>query len=372
DTLTQRDYYSLFAIFNQTPVNGGGGSGQTAPVLSVPSAQQRVELTEAEAAISEFGRLQNQRAAELVELLPEWIRRQAGQGSVWRSLQPTEVRAERQQLTVEDGGVVFASGVNPANDVYQVAGALPDGPLAAVRLDALRHPSHTQGGLARSDSGNFVLTEVQLVLRRGDVEQMLKIGSAVATYEQGNLRVATAFDGDSQTGWAVYEGRPINRDHAAVFRLAEVVQVQPGDQLLVRLRHDSPHISHNLGRFRLSTSAVAGVGPELQRTAELQQALEAVAEQRTEAQMLLLKQAQQAEDAVWQQLVQQRKAAEDRLTAVRNGLAKVMVMEDQPQRRETFMLQRGLYTNPGAAVQAAVPASLPQVMSQQPLNRLDL
>jgi hypothetical protein len=104
----------------------------------------------------------------------------------------------------------------------------------------------------------------------------------------------------------------------------------------------------------------------------LQQALEAVAEQRTEAQMLLLKQAQQAEDAVWQQLVQQRKAAEDRLTAVRNGLAKVMVMEDQPQRRETFMLQRGLYTNPGAAVQAAVPASLPQVMSQQPLNRLDL
>ncbi|MGV2339949.1 MAG UNVERIFIED_CONTAM: DUF1549 domain-containing protein [Planctomycetaceae bacterium] len=89
DTLTQRDYYSLFAIFNQTPVNGGGGSGQTAAVLSVLSPPQRLQLTEAEAAIAEFGRQQNQRAAELAALLPEWIRQQSGQGSVWRTLQPT-------------------------------------------------------------------------------------------------------------------------------------------------------------------------------------------------------------------------------------------------------------------------------------------
>ncbi|MFM7919423.1 MAG: hypothetical protein ACKPJJ_04300, partial [Planctomycetaceae bacterium] len=138
---------------------------------------------------------------------------------------------------------------------------------------------------ARSDSGNFVLTEVQLVLRRGDVEQLLRIGGAVATYEQGNLRVATAFDGDSQTGWAVYAGKPIDREHAAVFRLAEAVQVMPGDQLMVRLRHDSPHISHNLGRFRISTSAVAGAGLEMQRAAEVQQALETAADKRSESQL---------------------------------------------------------------------------------------
>jgi hypothetical protein len=33
DTLTQRDYYGLFAFFNQTPVNGGGGDPRTPPVL---------------------------------------------------------------------------------------------------------------------------------------------------------------------------------------------------------------------------------------------------------------------------------------------------------------------------------------------------
>jgi hypothetical protein len=40
DPLTQRDYYSLFAFFNQTPVDGGGGNPQTPPVLEVTTAEQ--------------------------------------------------------------------------------------------------------------------------------------------------------------------------------------------------------------------------------------------------------------------------------------------------------------------------------------------
>jgi hypothetical protein len=35
DALSQRDYYGLFAFFNQTPVNGGGGDPATKPVLEV-------------------------------------------------------------------------------------------------------------------------------------------------------------------------------------------------------------------------------------------------------------------------------------------------------------------------------------------------
>ena len=40
DPFTQRDYYQLFAYFNQTPVDGGGGSGQTSPVLELPGARR--------------------------------------------------------------------------------------------------------------------------------------------------------------------------------------------------------------------------------------------------------------------------------------------------------------------------------------------
>jgi hypothetical protein len=44
DAITQKDYYSLFAFFNQTPVNGGGGSGQTEPVVDFATTQQKDKL----------------------------------------------------------------------------------------------------------------------------------------------------------------------------------------------------------------------------------------------------------------------------------------------------------------------------------------
>jgi mono/diheme cytochrome c family protein len=48
DPISRRDYYRLFAYFNQTPVNGGGGSGQTAPVIdfSTPEQEARVKAAQ--------------------------------------------------------------------------------------------------------------------------------------------------------------------------------------------------------------------------------------------------------------------------------------------------------------------------------------
>lgn len=50
DPLAQKDYYQLFAYFNQTPVNGGGGSGQTAPILDFATPEQERRKAEAVAA----------------------------------------------------------------------------------------------------------------------------------------------------------------------------------------------------------------------------------------------------------------------------------------------------------------------------------
>jgi hypothetical protein len=50
DPLRRRDYYGLFAYFNQTPVNGGGGSGQTPPVIDFSTPQQEQKRKAAQAA----------------------------------------------------------------------------------------------------------------------------------------------------------------------------------------------------------------------------------------------------------------------------------------------------------------------------------
>jgi hypothetical protein len=50
DPISKRDYYQLFSFFNQTPVSGSDGSGQSAPVLDMTTPQQQVQLKKASAA----------------------------------------------------------------------------------------------------------------------------------------------------------------------------------------------------------------------------------------------------------------------------------------------------------------------------------
>ena len=38
DPLAQREYFGLFAFFNQTPINGGGGDPQMAPNMPAPAS----------------------------------------------------------------------------------------------------------------------------------------------------------------------------------------------------------------------------------------------------------------------------------------------------------------------------------------------
>ncbi|MDG2384712.1 MAG: PSD1 and planctomycete cytochrome C domain-containing protein [Pirellulaceae bacterium] len=61
DPLTKRDYYSMFAFFNQTPVNGEGRSAQTPPVLASPT---RVEVRSLDSLSTEISNLQ-QRVSQL-------------------------------------------------------------------------------------------------------------------------------------------------------------------------------------------------------------------------------------------------------------------------------------------------------------------
>ncbi|HEY7157679.1 MAG TPA: PSD1 and planctomycete cytochrome C domain-containing protein [Gemmataceae bacterium] len=56
DPLTQKDYYSLFAFFNQTPITGGGGNPQTPPVLELASREQTAELAKLTARVRDAAR----------------------------------------------------------------------------------------------------------------------------------------------------------------------------------------------------------------------------------------------------------------------------------------------------------------------------
>jgi len=58
DPLTQRDYYSLFSFFNNTPVSGGGGDPATAPNIQVGTPTQKKEISDLEKKILALGKEQ--------------------------------------------------------------------------------------------------------------------------------------------------------------------------------------------------------------------------------------------------------------------------------------------------------------------------
>lgn len=375
DPLTQNEYYQFFAFFNQTPVMGGGGDPQTAPVLPAPSSKQQQQLISIDKQLSATKTAIAERLRLLQPRRAAWEQTALTRNSLadWNNLRPTSLQAEHQTLQQLDDGSILAGSDNARNDTYTVEYPLLPGSLSGIRLEALQHESMTKGGLARSDSGNFVLTEIEFTILRAKGTTPLKIDSAAATFQQGRLTIESAYDGNSQTGWAVYNGKPIDQAHAAVFRFADRIDVQPNDRLRVVFRHDSQHAFHNLGRFRIATSAAQQ--PQLgSQNEDVLVTLQIPSGQRSAAQKMLVRKHFLTLDREYASLLESQASLSNKRTAINKATPKVMVMEDQSVWRPTFVLNRGLYNDiTDRAVGATTPASLPPLSAAGDHgNRLDL
>lgn len=385
DPLSQKEYYQFFAFFNQTSVTGGGGDPQTAPNLTVPTAQQKSRLQELDQQLAEVKKTLNAERALALKSLPAWEQHLLATAPAleWNTHTATKLSAEHKQLKNLPDSSILVEGPNAENDTYTVQFPLTAGTLAAVRLDAIRHESMTKNGLARSDSGNFVLTEIQCrVIKSGrsTAESPLQIASSLATFEQGSLRINNAHDGDDSTGWAVHEGRPLDKDHAAVFRLGQPIDVADGDVLQVVLKHDSVHKFHNLGRFRISTSSNASATLTQTTSPDLLAAVKTPIADRSKQQQSIITKEFLNQIPTYATILSRQKQLQSQKTKTTQAAPKVMVMEDLKQWRTTFVLNRGLYNDvTDKEVTAETPVSLPSHLksslassSSLRLNRLDL
>lgn len=68
DPLLQKDYYSMFAIFNKTAVNGGGGDPATPPNMIVPSRLQSRELNSLDPVLSKLRAEVTRHELDMLEL----------------------------------------------------------------------------------------------------------------------------------------------------------------------------------------------------------------------------------------------------------------------------------------------------------------
>lgn len=109
-----------------------------------------------------------------------------------------------------------------------------------------------------------------------------------------------------------------------------------------------------------------------QQLAALEQRIEALGRQIAERSSAKTDAQSQADKSALAALEDELKQAQQQLKQLESTVPKVMVMRDLPAPRKTFLLERGLYNQPGEEVAAGVPASFPPLPPDAPPHRLSL
>ncbi|MEM7452847.1 MAG: PSD1 and planctomycete cytochrome C domain-containing protein [Planctomycetota bacterium] len=363
DPVSQRDFYSFYAYFNNVPERGLNGFDPQLTVAS-PLAADQVERLAAEEA-----RIRRQLASSLSEEPVQlWEQTLLGALPEWSPVEPDDVvsinGAEVERL--EDGSVLM-KGPNPGTDDYEITFEISS-ELFSIRLDAIRHESLTDGSTSRGSNGNFVLTEfvVEVANDAGEFEPVT-IASASADYEQNGYGVSQAIDGerDGRKGWAV-DGNTKNENRWAVFDLAERIPV--GSKIRVRMFQRWGQ-SHQIGRFRLSASPQLSMAPEMAEILS-KPSVERSDRESDELQEVLISSFGNPEH---RQILEELNSVIQR-RADAESFPATMVMKEMGNPREAYVLERGEYDKPNEDVHCppGVPGAIGEVGADAPANRLGL
>ncbi len=370
DPLSQKEFYQLYAYFNQVPERGMRGF---APQKSIPSPLAASQQRENEAELARL-KAELNNPANIDEQLEKWTKSIAGsKSSSWQVLAPTSMESTGgSTLTKLDDDSILVGGANPRHDVYEITVRTGAVNLTAIRLEALMHDSLPGGGPGRHSNSNFVLSEFEVTavsLKDSSQTQTIKFARAVADYSQANYEIGKAIDGTvtNSNGWAV-DGPTRKQPATAMFIAAVPFGYEGGTELRFRLRHEANFATHGIGRPRLSAS---GDPPETLQLGGVPQRIQQLAvkpsAQRSKEEQLQLRD-------YFLTHHNPSKALEERIAALEKQKAAsfpaTMIMQDMPQPRATHVLHRGQYNEPKEKVSAGVPEVFPPLPEDAPANRL--
>lgn len=272
DAITQKEFYQLYAYFNNITENAMDGNRKDSPpVVKLPTPEQEAELATFDAQIEELDAQTKAPIPEVDATQIAWENRMPR----WTLLKPEEMHSKGgATLELLEDNSVLVSGTNPEQEVYEIVAALPPGKWSAVRLEGITHESLPKGGVGRSDNSNVVLTDFSLEIATdadadadaeadGAAWTPLSIVHSWADHEQagGDFVIANAIDDKPETGWAL-DRRRENRQ--AIFLVAAPFGKDFGDDggtLKVRLKHEYDLRHKQFGRFRLAVTDAPTIYP---------------------------------------------------------------------------------------------------------------
>jgi hypothetical protein len=405
DPISQKEFYQFFAFFNSVNEKGvySEQRGNVPPLVPVPRPEDEERLKQLAAAIAAADRAVREEEAAL----PEWQKR-------WEEEQRARPpRPEPRDWALSfplDGSLrVAAANGGTVAAVYRGGGApaRADGPAGkALRLDGQSNsfvdagqafaPERTEhfsyGGWVRPLGDGAVLSKMDeagayrgfdLLVIGGKLEAHL-----VHAWPDNALKVATqeplprdawshvfvTYDGSGKAaGVTIYvNGRPA-RVEVQNDKLRDTITT--GQPLRLGKRSTGFTLNGELADVRIYRRTLSAEEVQAVAAGPLPAVLEVPAEQRSKAQQDYL--ARVFREGYAAELLEAKaKAAKLRQEKAdsEKSIPTVMVMEELPTSRDTFLLKRGRYDMPDRTqkVQPDVPACLPPLPAGAPHNRLGL
>ena len=363
---TQREFYSLFAFFNNANEKSIPSPGTT----ELAAYEQAKKAHDADAAKPKSA-LDAYVKAELPAKLDVWLKSASLAAVPWRALTPDKLAAKQgTTLKADQEAIITASGKVPAKETYTVEAKPALKRLTGIRLEAVDDAT-AKKGVGRSKDGNFVLTRfaVKLFVPGQFDGKEIELHNAKADFAQVNFPVENALKGEATSGWAIAPEQ--QKSHVAVFELKSPLDLPEGARLVFTLDHQYKE-TYVLGQFRLAVTDASGpLKPDFMPVA-VATALAAKADQRTTKQLDAL--AKYFREQVDEQAVKLQAAIDDHAKkAPAVPVITAAVLAEEPGVRKTFVHVRGNFLDKGTEVRAATPAVLHPLKprAEQP-DRLDL
>lgn len=372
DPITQRDFYKLFAIFNNCDE----------PNIPLPSESQAAAQARVKAGLAEVAKKLKEHDARRASGQPDWEARQAEvEAAKWKFLKPVDAvsKAGATLNNVDEHTLLVGGNGNiPSKDVYTVSVEIPVGTVTAFRLETLTGPLLPNKGPGWASNGNFVLNEFEATSLPANADSRTKptklaFATASTDWQQDGYPAEHAIDGNMKTGWAINGTKKSspNSNREAVFALKKPIESDVPLKVTFKL-----HQQHNAAKYLIGTFRLSSTNASPEQTVvppSIHDILQVEAGERDDGQKELLAAAYGRSDVSRKPLEAEQSKLKGEESALKAAIPTTMVLRERGKNpRTTHIHIRGNFLEKGAVVQPDVPSILPPLESAEtPVNRLD-
>ncbi|MCU1294831.1 MAG: hypothetical protein JWP08_3681, partial [Bryobacterales bacterium] len=400
DPLSQKDFYSFGAFFNNVPEKGlDGYTGNAVPFLQLPSDKQKsikdtllkaIKQKDDEIASAQLAWEQHEREIPVSDVTSGLVAEYGFEGSLANRLQPdaggkviggklayTAGRAGRAADLDASPQLSFGStpAISASKPFTLALWIKPDGPSGMALLQHYDKAAKVSPGVEVAiDYCNKKNCDVIVRLRGQTSESSLEVKSqAGLAFEDWN-HLAVSYDGSGKAkGIQIYiDGQNVDTkitlDHFAA------ASFETGETQIGNKDWGTP-FKGQIDAFRIYNRRLyASEASELGLRNPLHAVLALSAEQRTEDQANWVRKyfLQQGGNSAEKQLSIDYASLKKGVEQLDKEIPSTMIMGEMEKPRDTFILRRGDYQMPGDKVEPNTPGVLPPLPKDAPRNRLTL